>query len=78
MAIGNNIIIWKKNNTLGHMRNRKKILNSSQQTRGAELVLIKCWATVGDDGPTLNQHWFSVSCLAGRVLKKCGIENVNY
>ena len=26
-------------------------------------MLVKCWPTVCDAGPTLNQHWVSVSCL---------------
>ena len=25
-------------------------------------ILIWCWPKVEDDGPTLNEHWFSVSC----------------
>ena len=28
-------------------------------------MLIYCWPRVGDDGPTLNQHWFCVSCWPG-------------
>ena len=27
--------------------------------------LIYCWANVEDGGPTLNQHWFYVSCVLG-------------
>ena len=26
---------------------------------------IYCWADVGDGGPTINRHWFKVSCLLG-------------
>ena len=29
-------------------------------------MLIYCWPRVGDDGPTLNQYWFRVSCLLGQ------------
>ena len=36
---------------------------TAQQTRYAEPMSIYCWPRVGDDGPTLNQHWFSMSCL---------------
>ena len=28
-------------------------------------MLIHCWPIVSDSGPTLNQHWFSASCLLG-------------
>ena len=37
-----------------------------------EPMLIKCWPSVGDNGPTFNQHWFSVSCFSGiRSGYKC-------
>ena len=26
-------------------------------------MLVQCWSTVCDAGPTLNQHWFNVWCL---------------
>ena len=32
-----------------------------QPKRDAETMLISCWPSVGDAGPTLNQHWFSGS-----------------
>ena len=28
-------------------------------------MLVECWASVVDAGPTLNQHWFKVLCLLG-------------
>ena len=28
----------------------------------------KCWASVVGGAPTLNQHWFNVSCLQGRCV----------
>ena len=28
-------------------------------------MLIQCWATVCDAGPTLNQHMLNVSCVLG-------------
>ena len=40
----------------------------SQTTRHVESVSVRCWTTVGDDGPTLNRHGFSVSCLPGERL----------
>ena len=36
----------------------------SQQTR-IDPMLVQCWPTACDDGPTSNQHWFSASCLLG-------------
>ena len=32
-------------------------------TRYTDPLLVQCWASVADDGPTLNQHWAGVSCL---------------
>ena len=29
-------------------------------------MLFLCWADVENGGPTLEQHWVSVSCLLGR------------
>ena len=28
-------------------------------------MLVECWASVVDGGPTLNQKWLNVSCLVG-------------
>ena len=44
-----------------HMR--ATIPGPSQQTRYIEPMLVYCWADVADDGPTLNEHWFNVTCL---------------
>ena len=30
-------------------------------------MLVQCWPTICDVGPTSNQHWFNVSCLLGCV-----------
>ena len=38
----------------------------TQQTRHIDLMLVQCWASVVDGGPTLAQHWIDVSCLLGR------------
>ena len=37
----------------------------TQLARYTDPMLVKCWASVADDSPTLNQHWVSVSCLLG-------------
>ena len=34
----------------------------SQQTRDVQPMLVQCWPTVFDAGPTLFQHWVNVSC----------------
>ena len=41
---------------------------SSQQTRGAEPVLVLCSASVAICGPALDQHWVNV-VFAGSVDK---------
>ena len=30
-------------------------------------MLVQCWSTVYDAGPTLDQHWVDVSCLLGTL-----------
>ena len=35
---------------------------SSQQSQDVGPTLVYCCATVRNDGPTLNQHWVSLSC----------------
>ena len=37
-------------------------------SRDIEPMLVKCWVDVVDGEPTLNQHWFNVSCLLGYVM----------
>ena len=37
----------------------------SQLARGFHPLLVQCWATVVDGGPTLNQQWDNASCLLG-------------
>ena len=37
----------------------------AQQTRRIETMLVLCWASVADGGPTLSQECFNVSCLLG-------------
>ena len=41
---------------------------SAQQTQCFNPMLVQCWASVEDGGPTLNQHWVDVSCLLGARL----------
>ena len=43
---------------------------SSHQTRGIHPMLIQCWASVEDGGPTLKQHWVNAPCLLGPTIKK--------
>ena len=42
---------------------------ATQQTRYSNPLLVQCWASVVDGGPTLDQHWFDVSCLLGSESK---------
>ena len=37
----------------------------TQETRGIDPILVKCWDSVVDGGPTLNQYWVHASCLLG-------------
>ena len=40
-------------------------VRSCQQTRDIEPLLVQCWASVVDGGPTLNQQWLNGACLLG-------------
>ena len=59
--------VWKYN---GSKREAPIITLSAttQQTRNIEPVLVQCWASVADDGPTVNQHSLNVPSLLGIVL----------
>ena len=37
----------------------------TQQTQDIDPMLVQCWASVVDGGPTLDQHWVDVLCLLG-------------
>ena len=41
---------------------------SSYQAHDVEPMLLYCWATVCDAGPTLSQHWLNVPCLLRQQL----------
>ena len=41
------------------------LYTASQQTRDIVPMLVQCWFTVYDAGPTLNRQWDNVSCLLG-------------
>ena len=42
----------------------------NQQTRDIEPLLVQCWASVVDGGPTLNQQWLNLSSSLGDVKKQ--------
>ena len=39
------------------------IHHHSQRARDVDPMLVYCWATVVDGGPTISQHWVNVSHL---------------
>ena len=41
------------------------VTGRTQQTRGIHPMLFKCWASVKDGGPTLEQQWVNSPCLLG-------------
>ena len=41
-----------------------------QQIRNVQPMLVQCWPSIVDDGPTLYQHWLNVSCLLERLCNK--------
>ena len=46
------------------------LLLSNNQEHDIETMLAKCWASVADDGLTLNLHCFNVLCLLGSITKE--------
>ena len=48
------------------LRTTSKICICTQQTRYIKTMLIQCWTSVEDAGPTVKHHCFYVSCLLGR------------
>ena len=38
----------------------------TQQIRDVQPMWVQCWASIGDDGSILNQHWLNVSCFLGK------------
>ena len=47
------------------MSPRKSLSQLSQSTRYTDPILVQCWNSVADGGPTLYQHWVGVSCGLG-------------
>ena len=45
-----------------------RITLTSQQTRDIDQMLLLCWVSVVDGGPTLQQHLVNISCLLGLRL----------
>ena len=43
---------------------------TTQQTRDSHPLLVQCWSSVYDAGPTLNQQWANVSSFAKLRLHK--------
>ena len=43
----------------------------SQQTRDVDPMLVYCWPTICNAGPTVYRHWVNVSCLLGYCCSKC-------
>ena len=44
-------------------------LSRTQLTRDVEPILLQCWAIVGDDRSTLNQHCFNIPCLLREYIQ---------
>ena len=49
-------------------RNRAYAHVPVQQTREINPMLVQCWASIVDGGPTLYQHWLDASCLLGSYI----------
>ena len=39
-----------------------------QQTEDVHPILVYCWCSVYNAGPTINRHWVNVLCLFGLLL----------
>ena len=49
--------------------------SGAQQARDVDSILVWCWASFVDGGPTANQHWVNISCLPG-VHWSCISDNI--
>ena len=61
---------WQGNHCQGILQHAACAAGGRETTRSHQTGYVKpmpiyCWADVGDGGPTLNRHWFNVSCLLG-------------
>ena len=46
----------------------------SQQTQAVHPMLSQCWASVGENKPTLSQHWVNILCslvMTGKSVTSC-------
>ena len=49
-----------------------------QQTEDVHTMLIQCWPSCVDSGPTLNKRWFNVLCLLGPLCAIALLKNLCY
>ena len=51
-----------------HYHKHTALLPLLTKTRGIDPMLVYCWLSVVDAGPTVNQHWTNASCSRGSWL----------
>ena len=54
------------------------LLSLSHIARDAEPMLVYCWGSIVDAGPTLNQHRLSVACFLGFCMETLAFEPLLY
>ena len=47
---------------IGYILSNTNCLSTINMTRIKQQMLLKCWVSLADAGPTLKQHWDKVSC----------------
>ena len=70
--VGGQLVLYAKGSVLFSChKTHFMIIVSNAKPANTKPMLIHCWPRVADDGPALNQHWFSVSCLQGMNFNMC-------
>ena len=67
LAVSNPHKHWPRSTTTVFVPLVTQVAQTPQQTRDVDPMLVHCWVDVVDGGPTVNQHWVSVSYLLGNA-----------
>ena len=63
-------IAWNRELRSCSYTKRSPAVTYTKSSQYTDPILVQCWATVCDAGPTLNQHWVSVLvyCVCWRII----------
>ena len=70
------VFLCKKYISAVRIKQRLNVLQTSQKTQDVDPMLVECWPTIYDAGPTLNQYSHNVLYLSGYLYRPLGYERV--